>query len=94
MIFGFSYLSPAGIKERFDIDQQTLEEIVPKLVEGVHYVRTPGGHLRVCVEMFADWLVNQDSSEAHIRAIEYFRNSLPSSIHSSKGRKKSGGGGV
>ncbi|GAB4141567.1 MAG: hypothetical protein Fur0046_17610 [Cyanobacteria bacterium J069] len=93
MTFGFSYLSPSGIKERFDIDQQTLEAIVPNLEEGVHYIRTPGGHLRVCVEMFADWLVNQDSSEAHTRAIEYFRNSLPSTPQS-KGRKKSGGGGV
>lgn len=94
-IFRFSYLSPAGIKERFDIDQQTLEdEIVPYLIEGIHYIRTPGGHRRYCVEMLADWLINQGNSESHVKAIEYFRNSLPSTIHSAKGRRKSGGGGV
>ena len=92
-MFPFNYSSPSKLKEQFDLDPQTLEQIIPHLTEGVHYVRTPGGHLRVCVEMFADWLINQQAPDTHITAIERFRASLPSTQSpSSKGHRKSGGG--
>lgn len=50
------------------------------LKEGIHWLRLDGGDIRFNVLLIEDFLANKDNPDAHQRAIDSYRRSLPSSV--------------
>lgn len=62
-------------------EKDKLKSLRKEWISGVHYTRLskgPTAPIRYIKEMVLDWSLNQDDLEAHQKAIELFRKSLPS----------------
>jgi hypothetical protein len=55
------------------------DTVPPKLQEGIHWRRHGLRKVTYNINLLQDWAANQDSPEAHQRAIDAYLASLPSS---------------
>lgn len=77
------------IAERTGYSPHTLKKIRQRgeWIEGIHYVRKNSRVIRYNLGLCLDWFANQDNPQAHRRAIEIYRQSLPSNQPLKRGRK-------
>ena len=80
------YLSTSAVADHFGLSANTLKvwrngssKIKASLIEGVHWVRSGERSVLYNIPLLEDWLTNRKSNpEAHQRAIDAHRQSLPS----------------
>ena len=78
--------------ELLQCERDALKTLRKDWIHGVHYFRRGRGPTAPILynrELILDWLVNQGAPEAHQRAIENFRRSLPSSQKRTRHRNAS-----
>jgi hypothetical protein len=83
------FVSTSSLKQIIGVGKSTLYELRlhKKLLEGVHYIRVPGGRkLLWNLELVRDYFVT-GGGNTHQRAIESYLYSLPSNQPKKVGRK-------
>lgn len=81
------YMNSVAAAAHFGLSKNTLKvwrngsgKTKPSLIEGVHWVKSGERSVLYNVPLLEDWLLNhKNNPEAHKRAIEAHRQSLPSS---------------
>lgn len=79
------YLTASEMTERFSVPPGTLKQwrigcngVKPVLIEGIHWFRPGRRSVLFNATLVEDWLANRHNPEAHQKAIEAYRASLPS----------------
>ncbi len=80
-VMQITFLTTDECCELLRCERDKLKSLRQEWISGVHYTKLakgPTAPVRYIKEMILDWTLNQDDPDAHQRAIELFRRSLPS----------------
>ena len=84
-----SFANKHRVSEQLNLSYSTLKKyrLAGDWIEGIHWVRINSRCVRYNLELIQDWLHNRDNPNAHMRAIEVYRQGLLSYPRKQRARK-------